>query len=590
MKKTITPFSAGAAICFLMLPALIRASTNQATVAGDSVKFICGELLGRPTNNSITMNLCADKDVEVYVEYGTQSSVYTKQSQPNSYPRETPFNIIINNLTPDSIYYYRVRYRMVGTNEFLQRREHSFKTQRTRGSTFTFAVEADPHLDYNTNPELLKQTLLNVAAAQPDFLIDLGDTFMSEKEPVINPETILQRHLLLRTFFDLVNHSVPLFLALGNHEGEQGWRLNGTPDNFAVWATNIRKKHYPNPEPDPFYSGSAKNEHFVGLRQNYYAWEWGNALFVVLDPYWYTTQKQNNPQGNWSLTLGKDQYEWSKKLLESSAAEFKFVFAHQLLGGRDSQGRGGSEVVQYGEMGGLNFDGTWGFGTYRPGWEMPLHQLMVKYHVNVFFHGHDHFYARQEKDGVVYQLVPQPGTRNYNSSPAAEYGYVTGKILPCAGYLKVTVTDSTAKVDYVRSYLPEDENSQRKNGAVEYSYTLRSSVVTSVNQPQNLLADYSLLQNYPNPFGSNATSSAPGVGNLSTTIRFSLPYRENVTLKVFDANGREVATLVDGDLAAGNHVVTFAPPRLTSGIYFYRIIAGQFTQTRKAIFLKGFDK
>lgn len=581
MTKTVTTFRFVAAIALLISPALALGSTKQATVASDSVKFSCGELLGRPTNNSVTINLCADQDVDVYIEYGTQPAVYTKQTQPGSYPKDAPFNITINNLAPNSSYYYRVRYRMVGTNEFLPRAEHSFKTQKLRGSAFAFAVEADPHLDYNTNPELLKRTLLNLAAAQPDFLIDLGDVFMSEKEPVINPETILQRHLLLRTFFDLAGHSVPLFLALGNHEGELGWRLNGTPDNLAVWATNIRKKYYPNPEPDQFYSGSAKNENFVGLRQNYYAWEWGNALFVVVDPYWYTNQKQNNPQGNWSLTLGKEQYDWFKKVLESSTAKFKFVFAHQLLGGRDSQGRGGSEVVQYAEMGGLNLDGSWGFGANRPGWEMPLHQLMVKHHVNVFFHGHDHFYAYQQKDGVVYQLVPQPGTRNYNSSPAAEYGYVAGKILPCAGYLKVTVTDSTTKVDYVRSYLPEDENAQRKNGTVEYSYTLRSGVVTSIKQSQNLPGDYSLQQNYPNPFSANGT-----FGDHGTTIVFSMPKDEQVKVELINTLGQPLKTLLHERRRAGLHSVRFEAGDLPAGIYFYKMTAGSYSKTMKLIYLR----
>lgn len=581
MPKIVSPFRVSAAILLWIWPSPILAWTNQTIAASDSVKFICGELLGRPTNNSVTINLCADQDVDVYVEYGPQPTVYTKQTQPASYPKDAPFNITINNLTPNSSYYYRVRYRLVGTNEFFQRRERSFKTPKPRGSTFSFAVEADPHLDFNTNPELLKRTLLNIAAAQPDFLVDLGDTFMSEKEPAINPETILQRHLLLRTFFDLVNHSVPLFLALGNHEGELGWRLNGTPDNLAVWATNIRKKYYPNPEPNQFYSGSAKNENFVGLRQNYYAWEWGNALFVILDPYWYTTQKQNNPQGNWSLTLGKEQYDWFKNVLASSTAKFKFVFAHQLLGGRDSQGRGGSEVVQYAEMGGLNLDGTWGFSTYRPGWEMPLHQLMVKYHVNVFFHGHDHFYARQEKDGVIYQLVPQPGTRNYNSSPAAEYGYFAGKILPCAGYLKVTVTDSTAKVDYVRSYLPEDESAQRKNGAVEYSYTLRSRVVTFVSESEELPASYSLLQNYPNPFSANAA-----LGNPATTITFSLPKEELVNIVLFNTLGQPLQTLLHEKRRAGLHSIQFEARDLPAGIYFYKMTAGNYSKTLKLVYFR----
>jgi len=87
-------------------------------------------------------------------------------------------------------------------------------------------------------------------------------------------------------------------------------------------------------------------------------------------------------------------------------------------------------------------------------------------------------------------------------------------------------------------------------------------------------ATFTLLQNYPNPF------------NPSTTIRFSLPQREHVTLKIFDINGREVATLVNANLEAGSHDVTFAPRSATSGLYFYRLTTGGFTQTRKLVLMQ----
>ncbi|RIK56407.1 hypothetical protein DCC62_30435, partial [candidate division KSB1 bacterium] len=59
-----------------------------------------------------------------------------------------------------------------------------------------------------------------------------------------------------------------------------------------------------------------------------------------------------------------------------------------------------------------------------------------------------------------------------------------------------------------------------------------------------------------------------------------------VTLKVFDVNGREVATLMDGEMPAGNHTVTFAPRDLAGGLYFYKITAGKFSRIRKAVFVK----
>ncbi len=85
---------------------------------------------------------------------------------------------------------------------------------------------------------------------------------------------------------------------------------------------------------------------------------------------------------------------------------------------------------------------------------------------------------------------------------------------------------------------------------------------------------FKLGENYPNPF------------HPSTVISFQLPVSSHVTLKVFDVNGREVATLVDGNLAAGNHAVMFAPRGLAGGIYFYKITAGKFSQTRKLVLMR----
>ena len=90
-----------------------------------------------------------------------------------------------------------------------------------------------------TSAGLYRVALGNVAADRPDFHIDLGDTFMCEdysRGDVRDLEDTLTRYLAQRSFLDDMCHSVPLFFALGNHEGEQGWRLDGTPDNVAVWA------------------------------------------------------------------------------------------------------------------------------------------------------------------------------------------------------------------------------------------------------------------------------------------------------------------------------------------------------------------
>jgi phosphodiesterase/alkaline phosphatase D-like protein len=187
----------------------------------------------------------------------------------------------------------------------------------------------------------------------------------------------------------------------------------------------------------------------------------------VLDPFWYS--KTSSSKDPWALTLGETQYKWLQQTLSSSTAKFKFIFIHNLVGGLDGQMRGGIEAAPFFEWGGKNLDGTDGFSLKRPGWSMPIHQLLVKHGVTAVFHGHDHLYAKQDLDGVVYQEVPQPSSLNSQSGSilATEYHYATGTILSSSGHIRVTVGPTLAKVEYVRSWLPKNETSKQKNGQMD---------------------------------------------------------------------------------------------------------------------------
>ena len=147
-------------------------------------------------------------------------------------------------------------------------------------------------------------------------------------------------------------------------------------------------------------------------------------------------------------------------------------------GGATPEGRGGSEAAPFCEWGGKNQDGTDGFKEHRPGWPMPIHQLLVKNGVNIVFHGHDHIFAKQDLDGIVDQEVPQPGNPprgDPNTVPrtAAESGYLSGKILGAPGYMRITVAPEKVTADLVRSYLPEQEGPGRKNHEVMHSNEIR---------------------------------------------------------------------------------------------------------------------
>jgi hypothetical protein len=102
------------------------------------------------------------------------------------------------------------------------------------------------------------------------------------------------------------------------------------------------------------------------------------------------------------------------------------------------------------------------------------------------------------------------------------------------------------------------------------------NLITSVEQlsAEAIPKEFRLYPNYPNPF------------NPTTMIRFDLPKRSSVTLKLYDLFGREVATLVDDDLQPGEYKVEFEASDLASGVYIYRLEAEGFVQAKKLTLIK----
>jgi hypothetical protein len=102
-----------------------------------------------------------------------------------------------------------------------------------------------------------------------------------------------------------------------------------------------------------------------------------------------------------------------------------------------------------------------------------------------------------------------------------------------------------------------------------------NETVTGITHNENEVpSSYSLSQNYPNPF------------NPSTKITYQLPKSENVRVTVFDLLGREVAVLVNEFKTAGTYNIEFNASQLSSGVYLYRIDAGEFKDVKKMVLVK----
>ncbi len=444
--------------------------------------FLGNVILGSPTTTTIKANIfSANQSGRLYIEYGVESGQYDKKTDVFTLQMGTPLEVTLNELKDDTLHYYRLVFQETSQTNFLPQAEYTFHTARLPGSAFVFAIQGDSHPERAKKQfdEILYERTLNTAALdKPDFYFAIGDDFSVDTldATTLNAAKVRERYLLQRPYFGLIGKTSPVFLVNGNHEQASMANLDGTANNVAVWAQNARNSLYSQPAPDDFYTGDSEKISNIGLLRDYYAFTWGDALFVVIDPYWHSPKTVDNafgsthdPKGGrnlWDVTLGETQYKWFKQTLETSSAKYKFVFTHHVLG----TGRGGIEEADSYEWGGKDNKGTWSFDKYRPGWVKPIHSLMVDNHVTIFFQGHDHIWVKQELDGVIYQTLPEPADpfyTLYNSD-----AYLSGDKFSNTGYTRVSVSPSNVNVDYVRTYLPKDEDATKVSGKSVFNYAV----------------------------------------------------------------------------------------------------------------------
>ncbi|MBF0102790.1 MAG: fibronectin type III domain-containing protein, partial [Desulfobacterales bacterium] len=324
-------------------------------------------ILGAPTDSSIMINVLFISELpqSFYLEYGISSGNYSKQTDTVVSPKiDEPIIQKLTGLSENTRYFYRLVFDDSTSSD-----EYSFCTRKLPGNEFSFVVQADPHFDprlvshsrdqyaqiqnppYDHDPGIWMAASQNIidfyptmakdgktcgygdntndyySNKAPDFLIDLGDTFMVEKvianhyysdndidktNGVFDFNDVNYCYEYVRNqFFSLVAHSVPIFLVTGNHEAEMGKLWNSkdtTSKNLALWSVLSRRQFFLNPIPDGlFYTGSKTIDTFDNsIRDTWFSWKWGNSQFIILDPYWYST-KNSNQEGGWAFTLGSEQ-------------------------------------------------------------------------------------------------------------------------------------------------------------------------------------------------------------------------------------------------------------------------------------------
>jgi uncharacterized protein (TIGR03437 family) len=533
-------------------------------IAPGTINFT--QILGQPTDTNATLNVQSSASIDMYYQYGTASGNYTATT-PTVTTTADPYTpgawvaqSVIGGLNIDTEYYYRIQYRPAGsTAAFTPGTERMFHTQRKPGSSFVFTVQGDSHperVGTMFHSDLYNQTLQGVAAVQADFHITNGDDFSVQN--VANPYAqapVVARYTLQLPYWNQLT-SGALFLGTGNHEQTSLYNYllpdNGNNDNqVPIWAQNARNLYYPMPGPnDPitgsFYTGDQTQLPKInGNLRDYYAWTWGDALFMVIDPYWGSpaqvdsglNDQATKTSNDWLITAGNEQYDWMAQTLKNSTAKWKFVFVHHILG----TNRGGVEQVPYWEFGGLSGNGTPGFAANRQPctvcdapqstshfWPETIEQLLEENNVTIFFQAHDHIYVHQTYNNVTFQSVPNPGDNTYYAFNADAYVQPTQTLYPNAGFLKVMVQPTGVNVQYIREWLPADAARLGvASGTVQDSYTIGALAPTALSPtiaPSGVVPISSTVPtiqpgSWTTIYGTNLAASAVSwTGNFPTSL------------------------------------------------------------------------
>lgn len=313
-------------------------------------------------------------------------------------------------------------------------------TARTSSEeVFSFALVTDAHIEVSNyaadTTDARALTLMQVgedlATEPPDFTVHLGDQidfhmFGFNKPPTDGSYT-RRGYLNYRGFLGDVAGSNANFGIIGNWDGETGCFT----DEEILRSLEQRLVYMPGPEPSTYKEGGSINE-------DYYAFTWGDALFVMLNVITYTstchTLSVGDSVDDW--TLGEDQLSWLESTLAQATTKWKFLFIHHTVGGNggdatnSAYGRGGGRAAYVGE-------------------QAKVHEMMLKYGVQIFFYGHDHVFMDMTVDGIHYTLPGSAGAPSNWMFGTSETGYPEGEYYALSGYARVEVGPAATQVEFL---------------------------------------------------------------------------------------------------------------------------------------------
>ncbi|MEN8193314.1 MAG: T9SS type A sorting domain-containing protein, partial [Bacteroidota bacterium] len=509
------------------------------------------------------------------IEWGADKSYTLGSVQTDEYGDDHQHIFTITDLTPASKYYYRVTSNIITYSD-------SFYTAPEENATdIKFMAYGDTRT-YPADHDQVASAILSTYAEDESFqsfllvvgdLVDNGNYESHWDDQFFNSSyTNIQKML----------SSLPYQSCMGNHEG------NGV----------LFKKYFPYP--------------FVNNR--YWSFDYGPAHFVVVDQYT-------------SYSPGSTQLEWIENDLASTTKYWKFIYLHEPGWSADGGHSNEIPVQDYIQplceeynvsilFGGHNHyyaravvnnvqhitTGGGGAPLRSPD---PSYPNIVKaaqaYHFcKIDIHNEILKFEAVTPTGTIIDsfTISTPVPVELTSFTAIlsnnqvhliwetateinNYGFNIEKCIDGKNWKKIGFVEGHGNSNSPKSYSFIDKEIisakvQYRLKQIDTDGSFEYSNVIDVNSSS--LKAYTISQNYPNPF------------NPSTKINYSIQKQTHVSLKVFDVLGREVATLVNKEQPAGNYEVVFdassVSRRMTSGVYFYRITAGNFVDTKKMILLR----
>uniref|UniRef100_A0A832G850 T9SS type A sorting domain-containing protein n=1 Tax=Ignavibacterium album TaxID=591197 RepID=A0A832G850_9BACT len=181
-----------------------------------------------------------------------------------------------------------------------------------------------------------------------------------------------------------------------------------------------------------------------------------------------------------------------------------------------------------------------------------------------------YYFTNYESDSLFYQWLSYNSFDTLFITNPSDPNVDAPAIIPAFNQRTINSNDST--VIYVAIGFGEQESEMLT--ALANAQQLYDTLTSVIEEKFEIVYDFRLNQNYPNPFNPN------------TIISWNVPFDSYQTLKVYDVLGNEVASLVNEYRTAGSYSINFNASNLSSGVYYYKLTAGKFSETKKMILMR----